>query len=413
MLLKHERVKRIVMDGQFSSLMAFFLQSFPDKDGNPLELSPKGIFLSDPVESDGEMLKDTRKSLIEAFGELALMPNEAKNVEADISTIVTWLAASEPQVLICACLFLGTSIYSHNHITHELMRHHKLGSLLAECIKNARDQEVLSSAFDLLHNLAVDRNVREQLGQQRLLHALAHCWSLQTAGSQASGKALYHTRQLLRECLPNIHVFLRKEAEVYPIANGMMIDELLLASTGTRDPTSSIEISRIIAEIWRSAYKGQQEGAKDDGQLELAKTVREELQRVLRRRGIDVLELVYHLALSDNESLTSEAWLVMALISSTDEGAQLVYSKLCGEDEATSSLLRETMKKPDVRSGSWNNARFLTSQLEKHFVSKSMVCYITPYSPLQVHDVKRSARLHQLTSTEPKLAKEMSIEKTV
>ena len=366
MLLKHERLKRILMDGQFPSLMTFFLKSFPDKGG---------ICLSDRVEGDVEMLRDARKSLIEAFGELALMPNKAKNVESDVPTIVTWLAASEPQVLICACLFLGNSVYSHNNITHELMSRHRLGSLLAECIKSTRDQEALSSAFDLLQNLAVDPSVREQLGKQGVLHALVHCWSFQTAGTQASGKALYHTRQLLRGCLPNIHVFLRREAEV---TKGILIDELLLASTRTRDPISSTEMSRTIVEIWRSVYKGQQEGANNDGQLELAKVIGEELQRLLQRKGNDILELVYQLALSDNESLTSEAWLVMALISSTDEGAHLVYSKLCGEDEATSSLLSETLKRQDVRSGSWNNARFLTSQLEKRFVSKSMLLLILP-----------------------------------
>ena len=402
MLLKHERVKRILMDGQFPSLMTFFLKSFPDEDD---------ICLSDPVEDDVEVLKDARNSLIKAFGELALMPNEFKNIESDISTIVTWLAASEPQVLICACLFLGNSIYSHNHITHELMSRHRLGSLLAECIKNTRDQEALSSAFDLLQNLAVDPSVREQLGKQGVLHALVHCWSFQTAGTQASGKALYHTRQLLRGCLPNIHVFLRREAEV---TKGILIDELLLASTRTRDPISSTEMSRIIVEIWRSVYKGQQEGANNNGQLELAKTIGEELQRLLQRKGNNILELVYQLALSDNESLTSEAWLVMALISSTDEGAHLVYSKLCGEDEATSSLLRETLKRQDVRSGSWKNARFLTSQLEKRFVSKSMLLLMLPlYSPLQTHDVRRSAKLDQLTSPEPGIAKEATIETTL
>ena len=389
------------MDGQFPSLMTFFRKSFPDKNG---------ICLSDPVEGDVEMLKDARKSLIEAFGELALMPNEVKNIESDISTIVTWLAASEPQVLICACLVLGNLIYSHNHITHELMSRHKMGSLLAECIKNTRDQEVLSSAFDLLQNLAVDPIVREQLGEQGILHALAHCWSFQTAGAQVSAKALNHTRQLLRGCLPNVHVFLQKEADV---TKGFLVDELLLASTRTKDPISSMEMSRIIAEIWRCVCKGQQEGANNDGQLQLANLVGEELQRLLQRKGNHILELVYQLASSDNESLTSEAWLVMALISFTDEGARLVYSKLCGNDEATSSLLRETLRKQDIRSGSWNNARFLTSQLEKRFVSKSMLLFdITLYSPLQTHDVKRSARLDQLTSPELGIAKEATIATT-
>lgn len=373
-LLKQERVKRMVMDGQFSRLMTFFLNSFPDKDVNLPDSLPEGNFPSDLVEGDVDMLKDARKDLIKAFSELALMPSEAKSVDPDISTIVTWLAAGEPQVLICACLFLGNFIYSHSHVTHELMSRHELGRLLAECIVNTRDQEALISIFDLLQNLAVAGGAREQLGQQRVLHALAHRWSLQTAGTQASSKALYHTRQLLRGCLPNIHIFLgREEAEVFPIKEGILIDELLRAFTGTRDLISSVESSRIIAEIWRSVYKGQQEIADNGEQLELAKIIREELQRLLRRKGSDVLELVYRLTLSDNESLTSEAWLVLALISSTDEGAQLVYSKLCEEDEAKSSLLRKTLGKQDVRSGSWNNARFLTFQLEKRFVSKSTV----------------------------------------
>ena len=127
--------------------------------------------------------------MIKAFGELALGGDESRNAESEISTMGTWLVAPEPQIQICACLFLGNSIYNQSIKSDVLISRQDLGSSLAQCISLTTDLEALSSSFDLLQNLAVDPKIREHLGAEGVLEALALCWSPDTANNQASRKA--------------------------------------------------------------------------------------------------------------------------------------------------------------------------------------------------------------------------------
>ena len=417
-MLKHETLQQLLLETNFQRFMTFFLNTYSteirDASFAPLaSMNEQGKSAEDIAISI-----ETRTTLIKAFAGTALRCEDIERIRTELSELVHWLRALEPQIQVCACLFLGNLACNSSHFGEQVVCLPQFESLLIHCLNTTQRSEVLGSAFDLLQNLAVEPGNREKLGEAGLLQALARCWSPRVVDLQSCRRALYHTRQLIYGSLSNVYLFLRRNDAPVPSSpdNQRLIYQLLLAFEQTKDPTSKAEVGRILAEVWRTLSRSSQsqkvlefsasplvqikaENVSDKLSAQkylprlVAQTIRETF---LDEARFQLIKPILNLIRSDNESLVTEGWLTLSLMAMWKEGALIIYERLCMDGESSLDLLQNTVEAQNSRSGAYANARYLVAQLSKQLVSLEQAHGEITYLYCQGNNSEHQAMLAKL-----------------
>ena len=390
-VLKDEMVQQMILETNFLRFMTFFLNTYSSEIRIADVASLSKLTEHDKSARGVTVSSETRTEIIRAFSGVALNCKDIASIRSELVTMVKWLESSEPQIQICACLFFGNLVCNPGQFGNEVVSLPGLGNALAQCLRTARRNEVLTSAFDLLQNLAVEPERRKKLGEAEVVQALAHCWLPTAVDLQSSRRALYHTRQLIRGSLPNVYVVFKKESTdtASSIESRPLIYQLLFVLGESADPVSKAEVGRIFAEVWRTLNSISQsqellafaatpilgmitenisDGVSHHRNLPrlVAQEIRESFLDEGRSRLFDPL---FGLIQSGNESLVTEGWLALSLMAMWKEGALAIYEKFCMESQDNFDLLLNTLQSPKSAPGIDANARFLVAQLANQFVS--------------------------------------------
>ena len=369
--------------------------------------------------SQQKALVQLRTNLISKCGKLATHVDDIQVVKSDVSLLVKWLTFSVSQVQIFGCLFLGNLVYHHPKHGETLVQCFDLSDSLRLCMDDGNDHGVLNSAFDLLQNMAT-LACREYLGKAGLLESLSRFWR---SLNQFSGKALYHTRQLLHDCPENALQFLGSDvfaAETEP--GDVLLLNILDAYDQMDDATIRAEIGKVLAEIWRTLEPGSKLGSNkppSKARSSPEDTFREMISSEPHFAGNAVIELqadsqmlaggasnqhwteddakvtnildshsfgerlglifsgqqstrvvrpILGLIKSGNETLISQGWFTFSLMAQRLEGATAIY-ECCIENKENLAILNETLSTQEKHPALRGNAQYLVATLQRQFVS--------------------------------------------
>lgn len=308
--------------------------------------------------------------------------------------MISWLSLEQPPVQICALVFLGNLAYKSEKLRLDLVGNKGAGEYLATVIKTSSNDQVLTSAFDLLQNLAQERGNREALGKASMLEALSRCWS-KDKSAPSRQRAFYHTRQLLKGSMANVYRFLVFKPTPQS-SHRTLIHSLLCKFKETQDPATRAEAGRTLAEIWRSIHNDPD--FQKSLPCAIEQTAKEEYVRGIDKIGLTwaaslrELPLCWHisqavkeifsdfpdianpsLALieSENPSLMTEGWFTMALMAKWKEGAPVVYNTLCAK--GTLEMVKSVLQSPKNGSKDYDNALHVVNELRK-YLGDDAVC---------------------------------------
>ncbi|KAG8529908.1 uncharacterized protein KY384_005389 [Bacidia gigantensis] len=362
-------------------LMTYFLNTYDLEISSASSLQPQDMNCLRYPEDEENMLAECRVEIVKVFGALGLVCQDFSCVEEDVVGIVRWLGFPADQIRICSCIFLGNLVYSCEIARSDLLHNKGFASALSQCIRTSSRPDVLNSALDLLQNIAIDLESRKMLGQAGIFDALAACWDRTGKDMKSKIAALYHTRQLICGCLENVCIVLKSQALPGETRHQdtMFISKLLHFHSTAEDRSSITEVGRIIVEIWRTCNKHQDLLTYMNQPLEslqakehpinpqdgrnLPLNVAFLIRKTTSLPGI--LDPLFTLVRSENESLVTEGWLALALMASSPEGATIVYNGLFMVDDEI-SMLRAVLDKQDgPQNGARSNALYLAAQLQK------------------------------------------------
>ncbi|KAL9129163.1 MAG: hypothetical protein Q9217_002303 [Psora testacea] len=383
-ILKQKDVQKRVLEGprtNLSRLMTFFFNTYDTTISNAATTKPTDVESRNQLAEDVEIMTASRVEIIQTLLAIAQVQVDSTKFRADLPTMISWIQGPEPQIRICANLFIGTLLYSQPEMRQDITGHPQLGQNLAQCFYCCRDREVLTSAFDLLNNLGTAPESRLILGKANILHALVCCQWQDNVDILTRQKAFYHVRQLLKGCLPNVYDLLKLTEPLPPNVEGekTLLHALLVVFSETRDLAVKVEIGRSIAEALRTIHGSSSaqdirahiqdpiedlEAAQDPkGLFEyqvsprlLALAVRQSFMR-----HPQITEPILVLIESSNAALMTEGWLVMAFMSMWKEGAQAVYETLFADN--TCQMLRSVVQSSDPQSKARANARYVVAEL--------------------------------------------------
>ena len=385
-MLKQGTVRLHLFDrhktANFPRLLTFFLNTYSNEIQSPLQ---QVTYQEMSAEDSGAMVA-SRIELIQTFVVIAKMEVDSADLRSGLSIIINWIRESEPQLRICANLFIGNLCYSHPKMSDELAHHPHIGDNLAVAFANHQHREALLSAFDLLNNLATDAEKRSSLGKAKVLNALGKCvWQLK-ADLQTRQRAFYCIRQLLRGSLPNAYEFMKTTSLFHDSTEGKMtmLHDLLVIFGETEESITRVEIGRVIAEAWRTIHlhypatelqvhaqspiENLKAGTKfDRSEAQFSPKATALLVRKAFDRHPQIIEPILVLVQSSNPALMTEGWLILAFMSMWKEGAEMVYGALCATDKI--GMFGTVVQTPDVQSKDRANARYVVAELQRQFVS--------------------------------------------
>ena len=391
-ILKQEYAQRQLLEVKITRtynvhyLMTFYLNTYSREIQNALTTDSKDVSNAGQLTGDVMTMTASRIELVRIFAILARVDFDWDFCEG-LDKMVEWVQAKEPQIRICANVFIGNLIYGRPGRIHELVHDPYFCRNLAQSLGLCDENEVLTSALDLLNNLAADKVSRTYLTETSIIYALVKCSSNPAVNLLSRHRTFYHMRQILRGCLPLVYKFLEvtnpnpNVVELHEIP----LDAVMTLFHKTQDATLRVEIGRTVAEIWRTihgsviARKIQAHARDHIKDLRAAQDPMDPLDYRLpaRRMALAVRDgLMRHPKLTDpilvliqhtNPSLKTEGWLIMAFMSLWKEGAQAVYDTLC--TNGMLEMVRKVVQAPDLESKDRANARYTIVQLQEQFVS--------------------------------------------
>ena len=421
-LLEEARLCHIIVQREFSLLLTFFLNTYAIEVSDSLAVDALACVES-PQHADQVMVEDMesiRKAIISNLDKLTKAMSHLQPLHREIGTLVTWLNAPKQTIQVFACVFFGNVAFHVPHSSQLLLKRYELGSSLSRCLAAATDHAVLTSAMDMLQNIAAIEN-RKMLGDTGVLEGLM---KRVNRLDMLSGRALFHVRQLLHECPSNALMFVGAAdpvaADVADMKPTML--GLLLATFSKVDERALVaEIGQVVAEIWRTLYqigplgrpkdRVQQEQPRSSGlpaindlrldeagsltgrlldhaaqspidrslsgsiaekPAEQGSTSSAEADVLLRKvfeefKQPSIIEPVVWLLRSENESLISTGWFVLSLMAMSRSGATAVYLQVIENDEHH-DLLKKTLRGLTGQAGAKNNALYMVAALQEQLV---------------------------------------------
>lgn len=389
---------------EFMNLLTFFLCTYSTSivDAGSADVANL-VPITHP--SDDEIsYSEVRACLSQILASFALRARFAECYSAfsiEMRTLIEWVSAPFPQIQICALMVLGNLAYTSHSRRVDLIQRSDLPHRLAGAIASTLDDQVLSSAFDVIQNVSTVDSNRKILGKNTVIEALSCCWS-EELSVQTRYKAFHHTRQLLRGSLFNVHRFLALPAVISDSHGrvGSLMKRLLWRFETTNDLVTRVEIGRTAAEIWRTIHAHCSQlginlneiSPPEITQYNQVTTLEETLNSIHRASPEDptppmikeslcltfealpnVTKPILTLIKSDNPSLVTEGWFVMSLMSRGREALHAVFRTLCQDN--TWQLLTHVLAQPDG-SKDKSNAYVLVDELIKQSVSSCTLQFL-------------------------------------
>lgn len=421
-LLEEARLCHVIFQRDLSLLLTFFLNTYAIEISDSLAVDALA-YVESPEhaqQATGDDIERLRKAIISNLEKFTKVISDLQPLHLAIGTLVTWLNASKQTIQVFACVFFGNVAFHVPHSSQLLLQKYGLGSSLSRCLAAATDHAVLTSAMDMLQNIATMEN-RKMLGDAGLLGRLMN---RVTRLDMLSGRALLHVRQLLHECPSNALIFVGAADPVTTEVADMQTTMLgqLLATFSRADERALIaETGQVVAEIWRTLHQSgplgrqkdrvQQEhrrssdlpvmkdlrldevdsstgclldqaaqspidcsisGSINEEPAEQGSTSSAEVEVLLRMlfeefKQPSIIEPVVWLLGSGNESLISTGWFVLSLMAMSRSGATAVYLQVI-ENAEHHDLLKRTLQGLTGQAGAKNNALYLVATLQEQLV---------------------------------------------
>lgn len=270
-----------------------------------------------------------------------------------VRRLISWLSVDEPQLQISACGILRNVASSDQNAT-EMVMMLKINLLFRSLLDNSSNLQVLEEVLRLMKNLAVPAATKKDLEN---FESITLLWS-KFENPTLHYAAASVVRQLLRGCFDNVHRFLSPNTSA---ENDSYVSRLLYLYSNTTDPAIKTEVARTIVEMWRTANSG------DNEEVGFQVFRMEKAMREMISRPADMVKPVVAMIVeSDNPSLVTEGWFGLALMASSKEWGEAIYSTLCGD--ATKEIFKAAVSSQDEHSKNRDNARILADRLLKQFV---------------------------------------------
>lgn len=355
-----------------------------------------------------EVLTRVRKDMITHCAKWTFISTDFPSIVQDIHLLIQWLRYPDTQAQTFACILLGNIACQHPQFMNTLMAQSDLSLVLSYCVGRGKIQTPLTSAFDLLQNLATRPN-RNILGRDGLFGSLRVHWQQM---NPLAARALYHTRQLVHDCPANALRFLGHDSSAIPGETEPLLETILHTYAGNGDKTIRAEIGKVIAEIWRTLEATSQIRAKADDGLQPLPTLKLTPQETLTGRntghvGITdsedvirngaisapsfagqseaddasqitetifagqqrllVIEPILGLVMAGNDTLSSQGWFSLSLMAHRRTGGEAVYDA-CIKNKDSFDALTKTISEDGTHPSIRSNAQYLVAMLRKHFV---------------------------------------------
>ena len=309
-----------------------------------LKRSPSSYPSSSSEET--QAFTQSRLKINQAMAEVSASPHfaEAYAIDSPLSqTLKSWLKTSDDQLQICACIMLGNLARS-DQVCVAMVRDLKIHEELIGVLNSNARGATLHAAVSFLKNLAIASDNRVRIGEAGILPAITRLWAFDTIPA-VQLVATSITRQIIISSMENISRLLEPAP---PSADAKVTDRdtssndqktyfsLLLALFEKSDSTPiKTEIGRITASLCRTLIPMSRSSEQGDSSVDtLLETLFTRHERVALPLGAMVTQTQWPV-------VRSEGWFALALMASTQAGAEAVISGLKQIDGF--SLIKQTL----------------------------------------------------------------------
>ncbi|KAL3441919.1 armadillo-type protein [Aspergillus insuetus] len=284
---------------------------------------------------DAQAITQSRLKINQALAETSGSPlfAELYPIDSRLSqTLKSWLTSTDSELQICACVMLGNLARS-DEVCIAMVRDLKMHvELIAVLNRNNARGAVLHSALGFLKNLAIASDNREYLVDVGIIPAISRLWGYETV-PQVQLAATSITRQLIISSVGNISRLLQPANIITPSSDNNTTSStnedgggsqqtyisLLLALFTKADSTPiKTEIGRIVASLCRTLVPKSKSNELEDRKDALL------LDGLFTRHSGIALPLGAMITQTQWPVVRSEGWFALALMASTEAGAEAV-----------------------------------------------------------------------------------------
>ena len=335
-----------------------------------------------------------RNNVIKVLSDVSAIPEfkDAYPLESPlVGSLRMWLAVSQAQLQVCACVMLGNLARSDD-VCRTMVHDFQVQDPLINLLRTSDDTQVLHAATSFLKNLALMPDNKNLIGEAGLIEVLSRLWSMDTAPQiQYAGASL--TRQVVSGSFQNIQRLLTSLSSDpdSPAHSRTYLSLLLRLCARSDQPATHIEVARTVTAICRVLNSPNQTASPEEV---------EALSHRLYSLHHDVARpLVAMIKQKQWPVIRSEGWFAFALMARSKEGAPPVNEAMSnseilrplvevvtGREMGTPGSAEETppgftglnspseeqQKTAEMRRIDRENALVLISKLLEHLVSLSM-----------------------------------------
>jgi hypothetical protein len=284
---------------------------------------------------DAQAITQSRLKINQALAETSGSPlfAELYPIDSRLSqTLKSWLTSTDSELQICACVMLGNLARS-DEVCIAMVKDLKIHvELIAVLNRNNARGAVLHSALGFLKNLAIASDNREYLVDAGIIPAISRLWSYETV-PQVQLAATSIARQLIISSVENISRLLQPASIITSSSDNNATSStnedgggsqqtyisLLLALFTKADSTPiKTEIGRIVASLCRTLVPKSKSTEQEDRKDALL------LDGLFTRHSGIAIPLGAMITQTQWPVVRSEGWFALALMASTEAGAEAV-----------------------------------------------------------------------------------------
>ncbi|CAG7946421.1 unnamed protein product [Penicillium salamii] len=271
---------------------------------------------------DVKAIAQLRLKTNQALAEVSASPLFAQNypLNSPLShTLKSWVASSEDQLQICACVMLGNLARS-DEVCRVMVRELKIHEELISVLKGEARGAVLHSSLGFLKNLAIAGDNRAALGEAGIIPAVSRLWAYESV-PQVQFSAASIARQVIISSVDNISSLLAPLSQDpdSPAHQRTYLSLLLSLFEKTDSTPIKTEIGRTVASICRTLSPMARGG--DEKALDL-------LERLFTLHEGVAMPIGAMITQTQWPVVRSEGWFALALMATDQKGCAAVVECL-------------------------------------------------------------------------------------
>ena len=388
--------KRAIELDTVDSMLDFIARSLSSTSQAPVTpVSEPGdgpIIIPPEVDADVKTTFEAmRRSLFSALSDVSAA-KDFQDRHASLTTntgskLRRWIAGAHNELQALACIMIGNMACSKT-VCIDFVSRDAIHQDLIKILSLASDERILYSALGFLRNLALPAENKSVLGAAGIIPPVVTLTASEVA-PQLTQPAASLLRQLLSGCMDNHRRLLQPlgQDKDSPAAAKSQLTLILAAYEKSDDPTLKFEISRICVSVLRQIEtfrKDESAGRSED----IANLL---LKRIYIQQTNFTAPLTMMVTQSKHPIIRSEGWFALALMTRTDQGAELVAELIrdpnvwtaleeamnslsIGKDDAVElmspvSVSASTFEGSGAQSKDGDNALVLITELLRRVVS--------------------------------------------